>query len=143
MPYIYLDDSAIADIAFEATAETLEELFKCAADAVTQVMVEELETIKMKEFRWFNEENKDLELLLFDFLQEIIYHKDCEQLMMRAPEVHIEKKEEIYQLKAKLEGEVLDPKRHEQRVDVKAVTLHQFSLAKKDGRWMAHVILDI
>jgi SHS2 domain-containing protein len=40
-------------------------------------------------------------------------------------------------------GEKLDPERHEQRVDVKAVTLHQFRLQKTDGIWKALVILDI
>lgn len=37
----------------------------------------------------------------------------------------------------------LDPDRHQQRVDVKAVTLHQFHLEKTNGGWIAQVILDI
>ncbi|MCZ6878907.1 MAG: archease, partial [Acidobacteria bacterium] len=31
----------------------------------------------------------------------------------------------------------------EQRVDVKAVTLHQFCLEKTDQGWMTRIILDI
>lgn len=40
-------------------------------------------------------------------------------------------------------GEKLDPTRHRQRADVKAVTLHHFKLEKADGGWSANVILDI
>ena len=143
MPYTYLEESAVADIAFEAAGGTLEELFQSAADAVTNVMVEELDTITFKESRTFNEENKAIDLLLFDFLQEIIYYKDSEQLMLRAPEVKIEETGKAYRLTAKFKGEALDPKKHEQRVDVKAVTLHQFSVEKAGEGWAAHVILDI
>jgi SHS2 domain-containing protein len=41
------------------------------------------------------------------------------------------------------QGETLDRDRHEQRVDVKAVTLHRFQLEKTDDGWIAMVILDI
>ena len=40
-------------------------------------------------------------------------------------------------------GEPLDPARHSQRVDVKAVTLHHFALSQTPRGWEAHVILDI
>jgi len=37
----------------------------------------------------------------------------------------------------------LDAARHHQRADVKAVTLHDFSVEKEDGGWKARVLLDI
>jgi SHS2 domain-containing protein len=46
-------------------------------------------------------------------------------------------------LHAKGRGEKLDPERHQTRVDVKAVTLHRFSLKKTDDVWEGFVILDI
>jgi SHS2 domain-containing protein len=46
-------------------------------------------------------------------------------------------------LKASLAGEQLDDGRHQQRADVKAVTLHGFSVRKQDGEWKAKVLLDI
>ncbi len=143
MPYTYLEEAATADIAFIATENSLEKLFQTAADAVINVMIEDLETISPKESRPYQEENPDLELLLFDFLNEIIYYKDAEQLLLRAPLVAIEKIQDIYRIFATFKGELLDPEKHPQRVDVKAVTLHQFEVAKKDGEWFAKVILDI
>ena len=44
---------------------------------------------------------------------------------------------------ATAEGEKLDPDRHEQRADVKAVTLHRFQVEKTNGGWKATTILDI
>ena len=48
-----------------------------------------------------------------------------------------------YQAHALLRGEKLDYARHELIVDVKAVTLHQFSLIKLPAEWQARVVLDI
>jgi SHS2 domain-containing protein len=46
-------------------------------------------------------------------------------------------------LKATIAGEPLDDARHQQRADVKAVTLHGFSVEKPDDNWKARVLLDI
>jgi len=46
-------------------------------------------------------------------------------------------------LKAETAGEVLDAARHHQRADVKAVTLHGFSVEKKNDGWKTRVLLDI
>jgi SHS2 domain-containing protein len=88
-------------------------------------------------------ENDALDLLLFNFLQEFIYYKDSELLMLGAQQVQIEEKHGEYHLSAVTQGEKLDRDRHEQRVDVKAVTLHRFQLKQIDDGWTAMVILDI
>jgi SHS2 domain-containing protein len=82
-------------------------------------------------------------MLLFDFLQELIYFKDARRLLLRARETQIDQKGEAYFLKAKVAGERLDDARHQQRADVKAVTLHGFSVKEYDGGWKARVLLDI
>jgi SHS2 domain-containing protein len=40
-------------------------------------------------------------------------------------------------------GEKIDPSRHEQRADVKAVTLHQLKVEETSGGWRCFVILDV
>lgn len=143
MPYRFLEDIATADIAFEATAPTLEELFRTAADATMNVMVEELESIHYREEREFRLVNEELDLLLFNFLQELIYYKDSESLLLRVTEVNIQAKDSSHWLQARAQGERLDVNLHRTRVDVKAVTLHRFRLEKTDKGWEALVILDI
>jgi SHS2 domain-containing protein len=143
MPYEFLEDVATADIAFSAWGETLEETFRAAADATLNVMVEEINAVQPRETREFRLENDQLDMLLFDFLQELIYYKDSETLMLRIPQVRIQDRSKPYFLEAAARGETLDPARHHPRVDVKAVTLHRFNLAQTDRGWEAFVILDI
>ena len=143
MPYEFLEDIATADIAFKAWGKNLEETFIAAADATMNVMVEELDSIQPRESRDIQLKNDHLDLLLHDFLQELVYYKDSEKLMLRVREIQIEEGPRPVMLQATARGETLDPERHHPRVDVKAVTLHQFRLEKTDQRWEAFVILDI
>jgi len=143
MPYDYLEDIGTADIAFEATGRDLPELFTAAADATMNVMIDNLEAIEPRETRRIGLKNDAIDMLLFDFLQELIYFKDADCLLLRIREVQIDEKEDAYSLNATAAGELLDPARHQQRADVKAVTLHDFRVEKTDGGWKASVLLDI
>ena len=143
MPYEFLEDIAIADIAFSAWGKDLKETFVAAADATMNVMVEELESIEPKERRELKLENDQLDMLLFDLLQELIYYKDAEELLLRVRQIEIEEKDHRHLLKGVASGEKIDRNRHRLRVDVKAVTLHLFRLEKTEKGWEALVILDI
>ena len=143
MPYDYLEDIGTADIAFEATGRDLPELFTAAADATMNVMIDNLEAIEPRETRRIGLKNDAIDMLLFDFLQELIYFKDADRLLLRIREVQIDEKEDAYSLNATTVGEPLDPARHQQRADVKAVTLHDFRVEKTEGGWKASVLLDI
>jgi SHS2 domain-containing protein len=146
MPYHYLEEIGTADIAFEATGRDLSELFIAAADATVNVMIDNLDAIESRETRRIELVNDNVEMLLFDFLQELIYFKDANRLLLRAREMQVEQKDEAYSLKSKVVGEQLDDARHQQRADVKAVTLHGFSVQKYDppeAGWKARVLLDI
>jgi len=143
MPYKFLEDVGTADIAFEATGRDLPELFTAAADATINVMIDNLDAIEPREARQVELSNDNVEMLLFDFLQELIYFKDAKRLLLRARDTQIDQKGEAYFLKAKVAGERLDNTRHQQRADVKAVTLHGFSVEKFEGGWKARVLLDI
>lgn len=143
MPFHYLEDIGTADIAFEATGRDLPELFAAAADATMNVMIDNLDAIEPRETRQIELSNDNVEMLLFDFLQELIYFKDARRLLVRVREAQIDHKDEVYLLRAKLAGERLDDARHHQRADVKAVTLHGFSVKERNDTWTARVLLDI
>jgi SHS2 domain-containing protein len=143
MPYYYLEEVGTADIAFEATGRDLPELFSDAADATMNVMVENLDTIEPRETRSIDLSSEEIDMLLFDFLQELIFLKDADRLLLRVRKIRIVEKGETIFLKAEATGEPLDAGRHQQRADVKAVTLHGFSVEKQEGGWKARVLLDI
>ncbi|HWP56818.1 MAG TPA: archease [Candidatus Acidoferrales bacterium] len=143
MPYEFLEDIATADIAFRAWGKNLEETFQAAADATMNVMIEDLNSIRHKEERTIRLENEALDMLLFNLLQEIIFFKDSEGLLLRVTRIEIARHGGVFSLAATASGEKLDPEVHRQRVDVKAVTLHRFALEQTARGWEASVILDI
>ena len=143
MSYRYLEDIAIADIAFEARGETLATLFIAAAEATMNVMVEALDTIRATEQRDISLMAESVEMLLFDMIQELIYYKDAEQLLLRIRDPTIKKRRGIWVLTAIARGERIDSGKHRLNVDVKAVTLHRLAVKNIPEGWKATVVLDI
>jgi SHS2 domain-containing protein len=143
MPYEFLEDEAIADLALRAWGQTLEETFVAAADAVVHAMIENLEALRPETERPLHLEHEALDLLLFNFLQELVYYKDANQLLLRVPQVHILETDGYYTLDAIAHGEEIDLSRHHLGVDVKAVTLHRFTLEHSDQGWTTFIILDV
>ena len=142
-PYRFRGDVAIADAAFEAWGATLEELFVAAADATTNTMAENLEAIENRQRRPIRIEEESADLLLFRFLDELIYIKDAEGLLVRIPTVLIHRREGVLVLEAEARGEPIDPLRHRLQADVKAVTLHRLRVEQTARGWEASVVLDI
>ena len=143
MPYKYLDDIATADVAFMAWGKTLAEVFSASAQATLGVMVENQEDIRAQTWKKILLEDEQLDLLLLRFLQELIFYKDAEQLLLCYEVLAVEKRGKIYCLEAELTGEKIDLRRHKLGVDVKAVTLHRLSVKEMNGQWQAIVVLDI
>jgi SHS2 domain-containing protein len=138
-----VDDLTLADIAYRAWGRDQEETFVSAADAVMNALVEDLDAIHPRATRTLSVEHEARDLLLFNFLQELIYYKDAEQLLLRVQQLRLTDDTQPYTLHATALGEPIDPSRHRMRVDVKAVTLHRFSLTQTERGWEATVILDI
>ena len=143
MPYRYLEDIATADVAFEAWGDTREEMFVAAADATMNVMVSDLNAIAAVERQMLKATAEELDMLLFELLQELIFYKDAERLLLCVPTVHIEARPGHFSLHVTAYGEEIDPEKHDLIVDIKAVTLHRFKVEQTPRGWEAIVILDI
>ena len=141
--YAFLPDTATADLAFRARGETLEALFAASGEALLHAMVENPRAVEARRSEIIACAAADVEMLLFDLLQELIYHKDVSRLLLRPTSIAITAEAEGYRLDGRAEGEPLDEGRHEQGVDVKAVTLHGFRVERTDTGWEAEVILDV
>ncbi len=143
MPYRYLEDAAEADVAFEAEGNTLGELFQEAAAAVTNVMIRDLETIDNKVTRLFEMEAPSAEILLYHFLQEIIFLKDSERLFFRRCDIAIEREVPVRHLHVQACGEEIDRERQAFPADVKAISFQDFRVRQTCGGWTADVVLDL
>ncbi|MBP2684178.1 MAG: hypothetical protein H6Q79_2217 [Deltaproteobacteria bacterium] len=142
-PYRYLEEIATADVAFEARGSTLEETFLAASDATLNTMVEEIGTVAPREHRAFSLAADSLDLLLFELLQELVYRKDAERLLLRVRDLRIEEAGSGYRLDADTTGETIDSRRHSLLADVKAVTLHRLVVERTPDGWRAVVVLDV
>jgi len=143
MPYRFLDEIATADVAFEAWGKSLEEMFTSAADATINTMVADLEAISPKESRRVELRAEAVDMLLFNFLQEIIYYKDADEILLRVSEIAVSTGDGACRVLSDCRGEKIDPGKHDLVVDVKAVTLHRFKVEKTARGWEALVILDV
>lgn len=143
MPFQYRGDIAHADIAFDAWAPTLEELFRDAARATMQVMVENLPAVRPAQTLEVKLEQRNDEMLLFDFLNELIFYKDARRLILLPTQLSISPSANGITLRATLAGEEIDVTRHEMNTDVKAVTMLRYKVEQGPKGWRATVVLDV
>lgn len=139
--YEFIPDVALADLAFEVEAESLEELFVLSAQALFSAMVEPGD-VKPEEEVKISLTTEKLDNLLYDWLAELVYLKDREAQLFSKFEVAI-KQNGNFNLNGKVWGEKIDPERQRLRTDVKAITYHMFKLEKREKGYFARVVLDI
>jgi SHS2 domain-containing protein len=140
-PYRYLENVALADVAFEAEGVTLASLFEACARATTAVMADPA-TLRPTLERHIQLSAETLEALLYDWLAEIIWLKDAEGLLFARFAVEVDPGEPPC-LAATLWGAPIDGGAAALRADVKAVTYHLFALHRTGAGWRARVVLDI
>lgn len=143
MPFRFHDETSTADVAFEAWGKTQEELFISSAAALLCTMAAAPEQVVRQQELCIRLEDEELDLLLWSFLQELIFYKDARRLLLHAVKARIEEREGLFRLEAIVGGEQIDAGRHHLLVDVKAVTLHHFQVAFRDNLWKAVVVLDV
>lgn len=137
----YLTDVAIADLAFDASGSSPQEMFEAAAQALTEAMVV-IKQVQPQIEKTINLGPSAMDQLLFDWLAELIYLKDAENLLFS--QFHVElTSNQTWRLTGKIHGELIDPNRHTLHMDVKAVTYHLFQITQKDGQWIARVVVDV
>jgi len=142
MPYKFLPDIALADIAFEARGRTVNELFEQAALALSDIMAD-LKKVKKTRKKKIMLSADGIDTLLYDFLSELLYIKDVDSLTFSACTAKVTKGKGKWTLAAVLEGEKIDLKKAHMRNDVKAITMHMFEVVKVARGWKAVVVVDI
>lgn len=139
--YEVVESVAVADCAIDIQADTLDDLFETAARAVAELMVDPA-TVKRTVERVVTLTAAALDLLLYDWLSELIFLKDSEQLVFPLARVTVVA-ESPPRLTARLSGGPIDPRRTVLRADPKAVTFHQFAVGPASDGWRARVVIDI
>jgi len=138
MPYKYIEHVSMADVTVEATGKDLTEVFQSAADATIKVMAKP-ETVEPKITKEISIENKEPAKLLFEFIEELIYIKDADSMVFHSVSVKVEGDK----CTATVRGDLAHPEKQELETDIKAITMHYYTLEKKEEGWRAQFVLDV
>lgn len=134
--YRFLDHTA--DVKFQAFGATLEEVFTNAALAMASLMCQE--KISSRSSVRVQVEGRDLESLLYNFLEEFLVLFDSRNfLLARAEAVEIDSGE--LKLEAKAVGDRAG--NYEIYLGIKAVTYSDMYVKQENNAWVAQVVLDV
>ena len=139
--YRFIEDIAWADCAIEVEGVDLDDVFATSAAALAAVMVDPA-TVPLDIERKVELEAEEPDLLLYDWLAELILRKDRDGEIFPVAEVCIGTGRPCT-LAARLRGGAIDAERMALRNDPKAVTLHGFVLERRGDGWRAQVVIDI
>ena len=131
-----------ADLGYDIVASTRAEIYAEAARAFVQSVTdpEQVRSVTRDEVRV---EAADDELLLVEWLDELLYRFDTQGWLPAEVDVDVEDGNAVVVLVARMSGEPFDPSRHELRVPIKAVTLHGLAVRHDGAVWRARIIFDI
>jgi SHS2 domain-containing protein len=128
-----------ADLGLRIRAETPEAIFVDAARALTNAIVENAESIQLLEQAQLSIAGQDRALVLFDWLNELLYRFEVGHRIYGKFEVRLDSGG----LQGTVWGEPVERDRHNLAHEVKAITYHELKFVHDDSGWLAEVIVDI
>jgi SHS2 domain-containing protein len=128
-----------ADIGVRGYGASLAQAFEQTALAMSGI-VTDLDKIDSAEVIDVECEAPEFDLLLVDWLNEIIYQMATRNMLFGRFEVRIEG----HRLSARLHGERVDPQKHQPAVEIKGATFTELEVSQNDaGDWMAQCVVDV
>jgi SHS2 domain-containing protein len=135
---IYEELDHTADVKVRVKAATLEGLFAEAARALMSVMYGD-DIRNGDERKDITIQSPDLEILMQDFLSEILFLSEANNLVFSSFTVHLTD----LTLVAHLVGEPFDPDRHARGTEVKGVSYSGLSIIKDGAGYIVELIFDV
>lgn len=127
-----------ADVAVEATGETLGETFAAVADGLAAVQCDEMPGVGDRFAVTVAAEGR--EALLFDYLDQLIYERDVRSVLPVDNEATVNRGDGEWELTGSARGIPLSAVAAR---EVKAVTYSEMDLSEHDGGWHAYVVFDV
>jgi SHS2 domain-containing protein len=139
--YEFLEHTADAYIA--AYGKDLAEAFENAAVAMFDVMTD-VKAVNPLFEDLVTAEGEDEYSLLYSWLEALLINSETNRMLYSKFRIlEIAKTARGFKLDARIWGEKFNPKKHLQKVGVKAVTYHRMEILKTPGKMTLKFILDI
>ncbi|MFW5937428.1 MAG: archease [Halanaeroarchaeum sp.] len=136
MPFELRDHTA--DVAVEATAGTLGDVFAAVADGMAAAMADEIPGSGERFSLSVTAEGR--EALLFDYLDRVIYERDVREVLPVDHDATVTESDGEWAVEASARGV---PLADVVARDLKAVTYSEMNLSERDGEWHAYVVFDV
>ncbi len=137
--YFYPSGGPPADLLVEGKGDTLGEAFANVALGMLNAITP-LEGITERETYTVNAEGIDLQSLIFNLLDEILFLNDSEGITAKSLNVKID--EEKFRASVVGRGERFSAKTHEIGIAVKAVTYHMMKIERTTEGYRVLVVFD-
>jgi SHS2 domain-containing protein len=132
-----------ADVYVRAHGKTMEEAYENAALSMFETMTDTDKIAPVKE-ETVEVEAEDQYALLYSWLEALLVKFETENMLYSKFQIVSWKETtDIFKIKAKIWGEKFDPKKHPQKVGVKAITYHLMVIIREPDRVILEFILDI
>ncbi len=141
-PFEYAEHTA--DVMIVAYGCSLEEAFSNAAYGFAN-FIYDVSKVELKKRVEVEVEGIDLEQLLFNWIDELLYRLDAENFALgKIEKLEIVKENDKYKLRAVLLGEDYDKNKHGFKgTIIKAMTYHMMEIRKTDSVWRLQYVVDI
>ena len=143
MRFEFIEGVTLADAAVKSYGKTLSELFENSALGLFSLMTGNTEDFNRHLSVEIELDNSDVEMLLYDFLNEFLFYRDAHSLLLFPETVNVKKKGDIWILSAVMGSEKMEAREAPLETDVKAVTLHKFSITGRPGEYESLVVYDL
>lgn len=132
-----------ADVGVRGYGATLNEAFEMVAVALTSIIASH-EKVNPTIDVMVSCAASDIELLLVDWLNAIIYEMDVRGILFSKFDVIIDNPaEKLFKLKATISGEIINREKHQLGVDVKGATYTELKVAHQNNYWIAQCVVDV
>ena len=132
-----------ADVYVRAHGKNMEEAYENAALSMFETMTDTTKIAQAQE-ETLEVEAEDQYALLYSWLEALLVKFETENMLYSKFQITSWKETaDIFKIKAKIWGEKYDPKKHPQKVGVKAITYHLMVIIREPDRVVLEFILDI
>ena len=136
-PYRILDHTA--DLRIEVKGRGVEGLFVSSAEALTDLLVD-IDSIEKKYNIEVSAEGENRGELLVDFLRELLFLFSVKGKIFSKFDIM---KFSDKKIAARCFGENFDPKRHELKIEIKAITYHGLEITEDGEDYHVSIIFDV
>jgi SHS2 domain-containing protein len=138
--YRYIEH--VSDAMVEAYGRTLNEAFANSAKALINIVCD-VSRVSLGKRTIIQTEGFDLVSLLYSWLEKVLMALLVDNIALAKFHVKIKRPNSCYFLSSECEGETFLRRKHQYKVEVKAITYHEMNVIKYKGKFIVRYIVDL